>query len=86
MVTLIKNPITDEELRSETSQKLLIINRRTLGVLLGLKIPLYLVKPGFICHFFGLNVTSMCGFVQPLNGNLGSFIVPPDFEHGRHGS
>ena len=26
----------------------------------------------------------MCRFVQPLNGNLGSFIVPPNLEHRRH--
>ena len=78
MVTLIEDPITDEELCSEPSQKLLIINKCTLSVFLSLKIPLYLVKPGFICYLFSLNVTPMCGFIQPLNGNLGSFIVPHD--------
>ena len=86
MVTLVKDTITDEELRREPPQKLFIINRCTLGVFLSLKIPFYLVKLGFICYLFSLNVTTMCGFVQPLDGDLGSFIVPPDFEHRRHGS
>ena len=31
-VTLIEDSITDEELRSEPSQKLLVINKRPLGV------------------------------------------------------
>ena len=79
MVTLIENTVTDEELRSESSQKLLIINKCPLGVFLSLKIPLYLMKPGFLLHLSNLNVKAMCGFVQPLNGNLGSFIVPPNF-------
>ena len=72
MVTLIKDPIANEELRSESPQKFLIINRYTLGVLLSLKIPFYLVKPGFIRYLFSLNVTIMCGFFQPLDGNLGA--------------
>ena len=86
MVTLVKDAITDEELRRKPPHKLFIINRCTLGVLLRLKIPLYLVKSGFIFYIFSLDVTAMCGFVQPLKGNLGSFIVPPNFDHRRHGS
>ena len=61
MITLIKDTITDQEFRSEPSQELLIINRCTLGVLLSLKIPLYLVKPGFICYLLSLNVIAMWG-------------------------
>ena len=86
MVTLIEDSITYEELCSEPSQKLLIINRCPLGVFLSLKIPLYLVKLGFIYYLFSLNVAAVCGFIQPLNGNLGSLIVPLDLEHRRHGS
>ena len=61
MVTFIKDTIADEELRSEPSQKLLIINRCPLRVFLGLKVPLYLVKPGFIYYLFSLNVTECAG-------------------------
>ena len=63
MVTLMEDSITDEELRSEPSQKLLIINRCPLGVFLSLKIPLYLVKLRFICYLLSLNVAAMCGFI-----------------------
>ena len=86
MIALIEDSIIDEEFCSKPSQQLLIINRCLLGVFLSLEIPLYLMKPGFICYLFSFDVSVMCGFVQPLNGNLRSFIVPPDFEHRRHGS
>ena len=86
MVALIEDSITKEELCSEPSQKLLIIDRCPFGILLNFEIPFEFVKPGFVCHFFGIDLTAVCWFIQPLNGNLGSFIVSPNLEHRRHGS
>ena len=86
MVPFVEDAVADEELRSESPLKLLIINRCALRVVLSRKIPLYLVELGFICQLFSLNVTTMCGFVQPLNGDSGSLVVPPDLEHRRHPS
>ena len=66
MVTLIEDPIAKKELRSEPYHKLLIINKCPFGVFLSLKIPLYLVEPGFIYYLFSLNIATMCGFVNLL--------------------
>ena len=86
MVAFIEDPITEEELCSKPSQKLLIVDRWPFGILLNLEIPFDFVKPGFVCHFFGIDLTVVCWFILPLNGNLGSFIVPPNLEHRSHGS
>ena len=86
MVALVKDTIADEELRHEPPQKLLVINRCTLGVFLSFKIPLHLMKPGLFCYLFGLKIAAMCRFVQFLDNNPGSLVVPFDFEHRRHRS
>ena len=86
MVALVKNAIDDEELCHEPPQKLLVINRCALGVLLSFKIPFHLMKLGFICYLSSLNIATMCRFFQPLNGNSGSLVVPINFEHRRHRS
>ena len=86
MVALIEDSITDEELFNKTSQKLLIIDRCPFGILLNLEIPFNFMKPGFVCHFFSINLAAVCWFVQPLNSDLGSVVVPPNLEHRRHGS
>ena len=83
MVALVKDTIADEELHREPPQKLLVINTCTLRVFLSLKVPFHLMKLGFICYLFSLNVTAMCEFIQPFDGNLGSFIIPPDLEPDR---
>ena len=84
MVALVDDSITKEEFRGEPSQKFLIIDRCPFGILLSLEIPFDFVKPGYVCHFFDVDLTAVYGFVQPLDGDPGSFIVPPDFEHRRH--
>ena len=81
MVRLVKDAIADEELRSEPPQKLLIINRCTLGLLLSFKIPLHFMKPRFVCYFLIINLIVVCWFIQPLDSDSGSFIVPLDLEH-----
>ena len=55
MVTLVKDAIADEELRREPPQKLLVINRCTLGVFLSFKVPLHFMIPEILaantqCH------------------------------------
>ena len=64
MITLVEDTITDEELHNESPQKLLIINRFTLGVLLSLKVPLHLMIPRFFCYLFSLEIAAMCMFIQ----------------------
>ena len=64
MITLVKDAIADEEIRREPPQKLLIINRCTLGVFLSFKIPLHLMKPGLICYLFSLDATTMYGQIM----------------------
>ena len=86
MVALVEDSITEEEFRGEPSHKLLIIDRRPLRILLSLKIHFQFVELRFFCYLFRVNIIAVCWFIQPLNGDLGSFVVPPDFEHRRHGS
>ena len=81
MVALVEDSITEEEICGEPSQKLLIIDRRPIRILLNLKIPFHFVEPSFVCYLFSVNLTVVCWFIQYLNSDLRSLVVPYDLEH-----
>ena len=74
MIALVEDSITEKELRREPSKKLLIIDRCPFGILLSFEVLLHFMKPGFICNLFGINLVAVRWFIQPLNGDSGSFI------------
>ena len=85
MVALVEDSIIEEELCGEPSQKLLIIDRRPFGIFLSLKIHFYFMKPGFVYYLFSVNLIAVHWFIQPLNSDLRSLVVPLDLEYRLYG-
>ena len=72
MIALVEDSITEEELYGEPSQKLLIIDRRTLGILLDLEIPLNFMEPRLIHYFFSIDLVTVRWFIHTFNGDMGN--------------
>src|ERR1043165_9114867 len=83
MIALVQDAVAEEEFGCKSSYELLIINRCPCGIFLSLKIPLHVVVPRFL---FCVKLITIRWFVKPLNDDLGSLVVPSDFEHRRHSS
>ena len=50
---------------------------------MSLEIPFDFVKPWLVHYFFGINLVTVCWFIHPFNGDLGSLIIPIKFKIGR---
>src|ERR1051325_9320671 len=83
VIALVQDAVVEKEFGCESSQELSIIDRCPCGIFLSLKIPLHVVVPRFL---FCIKFTTVCWFIEPLNDDLGSLVVPSDFEHRCHGS
>ena len=59
MVEFIEDSITEEELYSEPSQELLIIDRCPFRIFLNFEIPFDFVKPGFVCYLLSINLAAV---------------------------
>src|ERR1044072_3185406 len=83
MIALVQDVVAEEEFGCKSSHEFLIIDRCPCGIFLSLKIPLHVVVPRLL---FCVKLTTIRWFVKPLNDDLGSLIVPSNFEHRRHSS
>ena len=79
--TLVEYYIIEEEFHDEPSQKIFIVDRCPLRILLSLKIPFHFMEPRFVCYLFSVNLIAVCWFIQPLIGDPRNLIVPLELEN-----
>src|ERR1044072_2225795 len=83
MIALVQDAVAEEEFGRKSSHELLIIDRCPCGIFLSLKIPFYVVVPRFL---FCVKLVTICWFVKLLDDDLGTLVVPSDFDYRRHSS